>query len=56
MGCCVPRRDIPRFIALHQRGKLPVQKLYSGTHQFAKINDGFIRPSGGSVPRQLVWL
>jgi alcohol dehydrogenase len=54
MGCCVPRRDIPRFITLPQRGKLPVQKLRLGTHQLDKINDGFVRPSGGSVPHQLV--
>src|SRR6185437_7367961 len=30
MGSCVPKRDIPRFIALYQRGRLPVQKLRSG--------------------------
>jgi alcohol dehydrogenase len=52
MGCRVTSRDIPRFIALHQRGKLPVQKLRWGTHQLAKIDDGFVHPSGGSVPRQ----
>jgi alcohol dehydrogenase len=49
-GLCVPRRDIPRFITLPQRGKLPVQKLRPGTHQLAKINDGFVRRSGCSVP------
>jgi alcohol dehydrogenase len=47
------RLDIARSIGLHQRGKLPVQKLHSGTHQLARINDGFVRPSGGSVPHQL---
>jgi alcohol dehydrogenase len=54
MGCYAPRRDISRFITLHQRGKLPVQKSRSGPYQLARINDGFVRSSGGSAPCQLV--
>jgi hypothetical protein len=41
MGSCVPKRDIPRFIGLYQRGKLPVQKLRSGFIGFEDINAGF---------------
>ena len=54
MGSCVPKRDIPRFIALYQRGKLPVQKLRSGYITFDEINEGFDRLSDGSVLRQVL--
>lgn len=54
MGSCVPRRDIPRFIALYQRGKLPVQKLRSGFIGLEEINEGFDRLSDGAVLRQIL--
>jgi alcohol dehydrogenase len=53
-GGCVPKRDIPRFIALYQRGKLPVQKLRTGYVNFEEINEGFDRLSDGSVLRQVL--
>nr|WP_294504871.1 hypothetical protein [uncultured Rhodopila sp.] len=49
---CVPKRDIPCFIAPHQRGKLPVQKLRTGTISFDQNNEGFDSLSDGSVLRQ----
>jgi len=54
MGDCVPKRDIPRFISLYQRGKLPVQKLRSGYITFDQINEGFDRLSDGVVLRQVL--
>jgi alcohol dehydrogenase len=54
MGSCVPKRDIPRFIGLYQRGKLPVQKLRSGFIGFEDINAGFDRLSDGAVLRQVL--
>ena len=30
MGSCVPERDIPRFLRMYRRGKLPVGRLQSG--------------------------
>jgi len=54
MGSCVPKRDIPRFIALYQRGKLPVQKLRSGYLGFEEINEGFDRLADGAVLRQVL--
>ena len=54
MGSCVPKRDIPRFIALYQRGKLPVQKLRSGFIGFDEINEGFDRLADGAVLRQVL--
>ena len=52
LGSCVPKWAIPRFIALHQRGKLPVQKPRMGYIGFDEINAGFERLSDGSVLRQ----
>ena len=54
MGSCVPKRDIPRFIALYQRGKLPVQKLRSGFVTFEQINEGFDKLADGAVLRQVL--
>lgn len=54
MGDCSPKRDIPRFIGLYQRGKLPVQKLRSGYITFDEINEGFDRLSDGAVLRQVL--
>jgi alcohol dehydrogenase len=53
MGGCVPWCDIPRFVALYQRVKLPVQKLRTGTITFDEINQGFDRLSDRSVLRQV---
>jgi alcohol dehydrogenase len=54
MGSCVPKRDIPRFIGLYQRGRLPVQKLRTGFIGFDQINEGFDRLADGSVLRQVL--
>lgn len=54
MGSCIPARDIPAYIALYKRGKLPVQKLISGTIPLDGINAGFDRLASGSVLRQVM--
>jgi len=54
MGSCIPARDIPAYIALYKRGKLPVQKLISGTIGLDGINAGFDRLATGSVLRQVM--
>ena len=54
MGSCVPARDIPAYIALYKRGKLPVDRLISGTIGLADINAGFDRLAEGSVLRQVM--
>jgi alcohol dehydrogenase len=54
MGSCVPRRDIPRFLAFYKRGKLPVQKLRSGFITFDEINAGFDKLADGAVLRQVL--
>ena len=54
MGSCVAERDIPRFLGLYQRGKLPVGSLKSGFLPLAEINAGFDRLSDGTVLRQVL--
>jgi alcohol dehydrogenase len=54
LGSCVPARDIPRFIALHRAGRLPVERLL--THHLAPedLNAGFDRLARGEAVRQVV--
>ena len=47
MGSCVPVRDIPRFIALYQQGKLPVDRMISQRIGFDQLNEGFDRLQDG---------
>jgi len=54
MGSAVPQRDIPRFLALFQRGKLPVDRLFSGTLLLEEINLGFDRLADGAAVRQVL--
>lgn len=54
LGSCVPRRDIPRFVALFRAGRLPVDRLL--THRLApsEINEGFERLARGDAVRQVL--
>lgn len=54
MGSCVAERDIPRFLGLFKRGKLPVDKLKSGFVSLDEINAGFDRLADGTVLRQIL--
>ncbi len=54
MGSAVPRRDIPRFIALYQAGFLPVDLLHSCDIFLDDINVGFDALSCGETVRQIV--
>jgi alcohol dehydrogenase len=56
IGTAVPSRDIPRFIQLYQRGRLPVDRLMSGTLALDEINLGFDRLHDGTAIRQIVTL
>jgi Zn-dependent alcohol dehydrogenase len=51
----VGKVEIPRFIALDQRGKVRLQSLRTGHIRFDEINQGFDRPSEGSVLRRMQW-
>jgi alcohol dehydrogenase len=54
MGSAVPLRDLPRFVALYQAGRLPVDRLL--THRLAldEINEGFDRLADGEAVRQVI--
>ncbi len=54
IGTCVPLRDIPRYVALFQQGKLPVDKLLTGKLKLDDINEGFDRLHHGEAIRQVV--
>jgi alcohol dehydrogenase len=54
MGSAVPSRDIPRYINLFRRGKLPVDRLLTGTLRLDQINEGFDALREGKVIRQIV--
>lgn len=54
IGTSVPSRDIPRFIALYRRGRLPIDRLMSGTLRLDEINEGFDRLAEGRAIRQVV--
>jgi alcohol dehydrogenase len=56
MGSCVPARDIPRYIALYRQGRLPVNKLMTGTLALEAINEGFDRLDRGQAVRQVIAL
>ena len=54
MGSCIPARDIPRYISLYQRGKLPVAKLVSDFVSLETLNEGFDRLADGNTVRQML--
>ncbi|MBV9735255.1 MAG: zinc-dependent alcohol dehydrogenase family protein [Acidisphaera sp.] len=54
IGTCVPARDIPRYIELYQRGRLPVDRLMSGRLTLGQINEGFDRLHEGRAVRQVI--
>ncbi len=54
IGTCVPTRDIPRYIELYRRGKLPVDRLMSSHLKLEDINLGFDLLHEGKAVRQIV--
>ncbi len=54
IGSAVPARDIPRYIALYRRGRLPIDRLMGERLTLDQINAGFDRLAEGASMRQLV--
>ncbi|MEH0829603.1 zinc-binding dehydrogenase, partial [Micromonospora sp. CPCC 205714] len=52
MGSAVPRRDVPRYLALYQAGLLPVDELRSRDVRLAELNSAFDALASGDVVRQ----
>ena len=56
VGSCVPKRDIPRYIALYQRGKLPVDKLLTSRSSLDGINAAFDDLAQAKTVRHIITL
>ena len=54
VGSCVPSRDIPRFIELYRRGRLPVDRLWTSSGTLDEINEGFDALNEGRTIRHIV--
>jgi alcohol dehydrogenase len=54
IGSSVPARDLPRYIALYQQGRLPVDKLLTHRLALEEINAGFERLRVGDAIRQVI--
>jgi alcohol dehydrogenase len=54
LGSCDPARDIPRYIALYQEGRLPVDRLLSERIALGDLNAAFDRLADGRTVRQVV--
>ena len=54
IGSAVPLRDVPRFIALFQAGRLPVDALLTHRLRLDEINEGFDRLREGVGVRQVI--
>ena len=54
IGSCVPARDIPRYVGLYLKGKLPINKLLGERLTLEDINRGFDKLDAGESMRDLV--
>ncbi|OBI38150.1 alcohol dehydrogenase catalytic domain-containing protein [Mycobacterium sp. E2238] len=54
LGSAVPSRDIPRFVALWQAGRLPVEALVSSSIRLDEINEAMDNLADGTAVRQLI--
>jgi alcohol dehydrogenase len=50
----VPARDLPRYVDLYRRGKLPVDRLMGRTFALDDINLGLDRLATGEAMRDVV--
>lgn len=54
MGSCVPERDLPRYLKYYQAGRMPVDRLKSGTMRFDQLNHNLDLLDRGEVVRQVL--
>lgn len=54
IGSCVPKRDIPRYVALYKRGRLPVDKLLTSTGSLNGVNDALDCLAEGKTVRHII--
>ncbi|MFK4083271.1 zinc-dependent alcohol dehydrogenase family protein [Kribbella sp. NPDC020789] len=56
LGSAIPSRDIPRYIALYQAGRLPVDRLLTATVGLDDLNEAFDTLAAGTSIRQVLLL
>jgi len=54
MGSCVPERDLPLYLKFYQEGRLPVDRLMTGTMGFEQLNHSLDLLDRGEVVRQIL--
>jgi alcohol dehydrogenase len=54
LGSGLPSRDVPRLVAMHRDGRLPVDRLLSARIGLGEINEGFDALASAEVVRQVV--
>ncbi|ASQ93173.1 zinc-binding dehydrogenase [Streptomyces sp. 11-1-2] len=54
MGDAVPRRDIPRFLDLWRAGRMPVERMHTGTLPLTGINTAMEELASGRAIRQVI--
>jgi len=54
IGSCNPAMDIPKYMALYQRGQLPVDKLISHRMPLAEVNTALDRMATNQALRQIL--
>jgi alcohol dehydrogenase len=54
LGSSVPSRDIPRYVALYQAGRLPVDRLLTATVGLDDLNQAFDELAAGASIRQVL--
>ncbi|HEY2795251.1 MAG TPA: S-(hydroxymethyl)mycothiol dehydrogenase [Micromonosporaceae bacterium] len=55
-GDCLPNRDFPMLVALHQQGRLPLDRFVSETIELGDVEAAFGRMAAGDVLRSVVVL
>jgi alcohol dehydrogenase len=54
MGSASPQRDIPRYLALWKKGRMPVERLQSAAMPLSRINEAFENLAAGVAVRQVL--
>jgi alcohol dehydrogenase len=54
IGSAVPARDIPRYIELYKKGRLPIDRLKGAPLSLNDINEGFEKLAAGASMREII--
>ena len=54
MGSCVPKRDVPRYLAMFKEGQLPVDRLLTRIIGFGDLNEALDRLDDATTVREVL--